>query len=349
MTAIVVTMGPSTDSPESIRRAAELGATAFRFPSSKFAPEILAKKAIQVSEIVRASGVAVELLLDLPGSKTRFTNDDGFALAGLDVVRINYDATPGRRDASPPELGLTGSDVSGQIEAGDTLIVGDGEDALRIETVAADHCLARPLTTGELGRRRGVVIKGKLQPHETFTDRDLAALEMVHDTVFDAVILSFVEAPEAVDRARSTIRARSDRPAPRVVAKVETKRGVDATGAIAERADAILLGRGDLLLEVGEADFYSDQKRVIKSTAAAGKPIIVGTHLLPSLSANWLPNRSELVHLCHLLDKGVDALMLSTETTIGRNPARTIELIAEMRERYETCPNRAIFAGAAAS
>ncbi len=335
MSNIIITLGPSTSTKESIERVLVAGADGIRFPASKFSPASLAQRALEIADTARALGCSPDLYLDLPGSKTRFTNNDGFDLAGLSRVRVNFAATAADRDAELPEIGLTGTQMGQLLEPGDVMVVGDGEDALRVTEMAADHCVAEPLTQGVLGRRRGVVVQGKVPPVTALTDDDVAALAALPATIFSAVILSFVESPDTIAQAKAIMaKSGAGGPLPAIVAKIETKLGAEAVGEIAEAADAVLLGRGDLLLDVGELDFYDVGKSVIKETDRRGRPVIVGTQLLNSLSGSWLPNRSELAYVSHLLEKGIDGLLLSQETTIGHQPVRTIELLRQLTARY---------------
>ncbi|MFF1659159.1 pyruvate kinase [Streptomyces sp. NPDC058255] len=335
MTHIVITLGPSTTTKESIQRVLKAGVDGIRFPASKFSPEELAVRAVEVDAIAREMGCRPDLYLDLPGSKTRFSNDDGFDLRGLPRVRVNFAATPADRDAELPELGLTGAGFSRPLEPGDVMVVGDGEDALRVTEIAADHCVAEPLTSGVLGRKRGVMVRGKMPPVTALTEQDAAALAKLPGTIFSAVILSFVESAATIAQAQKIMEtAGGGRPLPGIIAKVETRSGVQAVTEIAKAADVVLLGRGDLLLDVGEIDFYDAGKAVLKEAAKTGAPVIVGTQLLNSLSNSWLPHRSELAYVSHLLEKGVDGVLLSTETTVGRQPVRTVELLRELMDRY---------------
>jgi pyruvate kinase len=333
MTKVIVTIGPSSESPEDAQKIIKQGANSFRFPASKVPAAVLAEQAVMVANLARDAGVELDLLLDLPGSKSRLTNHDGFLLAGIDRLKINYAPVAADRDAELPELGISGLDLSGVIDVGDILVLGDGEDALKVERTNDDHCIAVPLSTGELGRRRGITVQGKRQGNVSLTETDLDNLAMAASSAFTGVIISFVEDAETVRRARAAMADRSENP-PVVIAKVETRAGAEGTTEIAEAADAVLLGRGDLLLDCGEIDFYDLSKEVIKATQKLGKPIIVGTQLLPSMSGSWLPNRSELAYVSHLIEKGVDGLMLSFETTIGRQPARTTGLLKSLIARY---------------
>jgi pyruvate kinase len=324
-----------TDDVASAREVLRLGCDAFRFPASKFDAAVLAEQAAGFAAMAAEESADVEFFLDLPGSKVRLTNNDGFLLAGLDRVRIDFAPTPADRAAEVPVLGVTGASF-GPLEPGDVLVTGDGEDAMVVEEAQSDHCMVRPLTSGELGRRRGITVIGKATAHQSLTERDLAALAAIGDTVFSAVILSFVEDAATVVQARQQmLSARpSRRPLPAIVAKIETRRGAANLGDIAGEADAILLGRGDLLLDVGEVDFYDVGREVMKNTPKTGRPIIVGTQIMASLSDSWLPNRSELAYACHLIEKNVDAIMLSFETTIGRQPHRTVEILTHLIDRY---------------
>jgi pyruvate kinase len=190
-----------------------------------------------------------------------------------------------------------------------------------------------------IGRLRGAVVSGKVPRADAITDSDAAALRIAPSTVFSAVILSFVESASVVEQARNLMRESGRDDLPAVVAKVETRAGVEAVADIARTADAILLGRGDLLLEAGEIDFYALTRDVIKTAIDLSCPVIVGTQLLNSLSNSWLPHRSELAYVSQLWEAGVDGLMLANETTVGAHPVRTVEMLSRLRSRYAPSPD----------
>lgn len=146
--SLIVTAGPAILGPENLREAIGAGASAVRISASKYPPGEIAQIADAVVAAARALDREVDLLLDLPGSKIRFTNDAGFALAGAEQVRVWYQPVPTRRESPVPEIGISGADLGAVIEPGDILIAGDGDDALRVESVADDHCVAHPLTSG---------------------------------------------------------------------------------------------------------------------------------------------------------------------------------------------------------
>lgn len=339
MPNIIVTFGPSSMEPGVAERLMHAGADAFRFPASKVPVEELARQAAEIAALAEKAGRPQDLLLDLPGAKSRFTNDIEFPLTGIQRIRVDFAPTPSDEHAAVPRLGLSGNDIGHLLEAGDVILVGDGEDALRVDEILDGHCLTTPLTRGMIGRRRGVVISGKVPRATALTDSDAAALRTVPSTVFAAVILSFVESASVVEQARTLMRESGRQDPPAVVAKVETRAGAQAVADIARTADAILLGRGDLLLEAGEVDFYALCRDVIRTAADLSCPVIVGTQLFNSLSDSWLPHRSELAYVSQLWEAGVDGLMLANETTVGVHPVRTVEMLSTLRSRYAPSPD----------
>jgi pyruvate kinase len=336
MTSLIATMGPALLSPQTLHDAVARGVSAIRFSASKFSSDELAAQAERTAGIGAALGRPLDLLLDLPGAKTRLTNEDWFSLAGVERLRVLFGPAPARRDLPLPEIGTTGMAIAPYIEPGDVLVLGDGENALLVESCTADGCVTRPLTHGDVGRQKGISLHGKPQAYQALGDAEYTALKGLGDSVFSGVIVSFVEDPDTVEEVRSLIgEAPADgRPAPAVIAKIETRAGAERAAEVARSADGVLLGRGDLLLDAGELDFYDLGRKVMKETQKAGRPIIVGTQLIPSLSDGWLPNRSELAYLSHLVEKEVDGLLLATETTVGSAPLRTVELVTALIERY---------------
>lgn len=334
MTGIMTTIGPNSEQLDVVEELIELGVTSFRFPASKMSPEDLAAQASDVKAIGDRKGVDLCLVLDVPGSKARLTNLDGFPVDPGQRIRIQFDPVP----AQPPAtLGVDGAGLAGHVEAGDVLVVGDGEDAFAVLEVDSEGMDVRALTAGVLGRRRGVVILGKHRG-VCLTDEDRRTLRFLPSTCFHAAILSFVEAKDQVAAAREILGDASPamRPPLGVMAKIETSAGCDEAQVIADAADAVMLGRGDLLLSVGERAFYRRALDVERAALAADRPLVVGTQIFTSLSGSWLPNRSELSYACELIARGVAGIMFSFETTVGMSPRRSVQLLAELIDEYGT-------------
>ncbi|MFF0745864.1 pyruvate kinase [Streptomyces sp. NPDC004111] len=342
MTRIVVTTGPACASDETLRALLKAGADAFRFPASKTSVAALAQQAVRVRALAEDLGRPVQLLLDLPGAKPRLTNDAYLDLSSVTELRLRFDGSAACVDGPVPVLGVAGTDPGDPLPGvGDVLLIGDGEDALRVTGHTADTCTAVPLTGGVIGRRRGIALPRTGRPGRahTLTPHDLNALRSAPRGVFDAVVLSFTESPGLLALARTVLAETAPGgPRPQLIAKVETAAGAAAADAIAAAADGILLGRGDLLLDTGPVEFHAACRRVLDAGRAAGCPVDVGTQLLTGLDAGWLPHRSELAHLAALLTEGVGGLMLAEETAAAADPVRAVALLDALRDRYAPTP-----------
>ena len=333
MTHVVATVGPACSSPEVLGDLLKAGVDVFRFTASKTPVTRLVTLAGVVRDLAADLDLPVELLLDLPGAKPRLTNDAYLDLAGVTELVLRFDGGPSEVTGPVPVLGVSG--LGDPLpEVGDLVVVGDGEDALRIVGQADGSCTAVPLTAGVVGIRRGLSFPGARRAgdaHE-LTPHDIAGLRALAGSPFDAVVLSFAESADLVDQARVVLRESGQRRA--VVAKIETAAGAAAADEIARAADGILLGRGDLLLDTGPIEFHAACRAVLDAGRTTGRPVLVGTQLLTSLAAGWLPHRSELATVSELLEEGVAGLMLSEETAGFADPVRAVTLLNGLRDRY---------------
>ncbi|BCY09817.1 pyruvate kinase [Actinoplanes sp. L3-i22] len=335
MTRIVATVGPACSSEAGLTDLLKAGVDQFRFTASKTPVARLIPLAETVRRLAGDLGREVELLIDLPGAKTRLTNDDYLDLAGVTELVLSFDGRPGQPAGPTPTLGVDGRDARDPLPGiGDIVVVGDGEDALRVVAVGLDSCTVTPLTRGVLGIRRGVQFPGATRAGG-FTGYDLDGLRAVAGGPFDAVIISFAESAGQVEQARALLRQSAA-----VIAKIETGAGARAAAEIAGAADGILLGRGDLLLDTGVIEFYAAYRRVLDAAHAAGCPVLVGTQLLTSLAAGWLPHRSELAHVSALIEEGVAGLMLAEETAGADDPVRAVALLDDLRGVYAPAATR---------
>jgi pyruvate kinase len=344
MTRIVATVGPACSSKEALTDLLTAGVDLFRFTASKTPVAELISLAGTVRLLAADLGREVELLIDLPGAKTRLTNETYLDLAGVGEVMLRFDGGPAEPSGPAPTVGVDGRDADDPLpEIGDIVVIGDGEDALRVVGRDAVSCTTVPLTRGVIGIRRGVRFPGARSAARagSFTPYDADGLRAVADGPFDAVVLSFAESADLVERARTLLSEAAPRgPRPAVIAKIETTAGTVAAAEIAAVADGILLGRGDLLLDTGVIEFHAACRRVLDAAHAAGCPVLVGTQLLTSLAAGWLPHRSELAHVSALIEEGVAGLMLAEETAGAADPVRAVALLDDLRGVYAPAADR---------
>ncbi|WP_082554553.1 pyruvate kinase [Aeromicrobium sp. Root495] len=336
MTLIVATLGPGTATADDWRAVLLAGADVLRFTASKSSVEDLAAQAIQVRATAASMSLDPELVLDLPGSKPRLANTELLDLGAVSTLDLLRDPAPQGASPGGPRIGVTGLGPSARLERGDVLLVGDGEDALEVVEVLTDGWRVRPLTTGTMGPRRGLAWPNESVRNESLTERDLAALRLLPSSPFDAAVISFVESAETMMTARRALGPVVEGTPRRLVAKIESRAGILALDAVAEASDAILIGRGDLLLDSGVLDLHQLVDGVLARIGELPCPVVVGTQLLTSLQDGWLPHRSELSFVCDAMSRGVSGLMLAEETAASREPARAVELLDALRGRYST-------------
>ncbi|SDG83560.1 pyruvate kinase [Lentzea fradiae] len=332
MTTMYATIGPATRAPETMTALVRLGVTGFRFSASKFGVAELAAQAADAEAAGRAAGRSVELLLDLPGAKIRFTNADSIDLGATPRFRVSYALKPTGEDDGLPDVGLSDPGLGDVISPGDVLLIGDGEIAARVISASGTHCVAEALEGGLLGPRKGVWVTGRSRRLPASSpDEDLALLDGLTSSAFTGAIVSFAENAAVLEPVRARWGGRS---ANSVMAKVETRAGVAAVAEVAGAADSVLVGRGDLLMDSGVLDFHALCSAAVRECRRLSVPVVVGTQLLSGMQSSWLPLRSELSYLCGLLESGVDGLLLTTETTFGRDPLGAAGLMADLIARY---------------
>ena len=333
---IMASVGPNFRDIELVDAMLCLGVTRFRFALSKGPVAQQERMAITLHERARVLGIRpeIQLFVDVPGGKPRTDNPEPLPLAAGQLIRLSLDEP--RRPGC--DLGVRGWPLDhgpSPIRPGEVLILGDGELALEVREGFTDVLEAFALREGVLGPHRGVAIAGRHLPTQSLTDADRRTLASIDASLFSGLIASFVERPGDLQQVRACL-APGDRERFNIFAKLETRAGIEAPPNTWTGADAVLVGRGDLLLDVGEVEFKSAIDSAIDRLRLLGLPVIVGTQLLTTMSDNWLPHRSELAELSRLIAGGVDGLLLANETTVGKAPLRVVELLNRLIERYTT-------------
>lgn len=327
MTELMVTIGPSTEGETTLEQLLNLGVCQFRFAASKLKIDALYQQAERVRAVARRRGANVQAWLDLPGTKPRLD----MAATGTTLVAGSHLHIAFGHGAGQADLRVLGMDADQmQIAPGDVLVIGDGEQAVETSALRDGGIDTVVLAGGKLGKAKGIAVVGKPVRHASLSPGDEAMLEQLAGGPFTGVIVSFCETAADIHAARGLLTDASVR----LIAKIETVAGAHNARAIAAVADAVLLGRGDLLLDSGPIEFHACCEQVLTQARAVGTPVYVGTQLLSSLSTMWLPHRSELSCLSQLIADGVDGLMLANETSTGNAPLRTVAMLGELVRRY---------------
>lgn len=334
---IIVTMGPSIKDAEVIEELIRVGATGFRFPFAKETPQWQIDKAQRVRSVANRLKKEVQLIMDLPGSKPRTLNDNPMEFQKDERISIPlatelYSDTEGSSTVIP----ISETERFLSIRNGDTIVFGDGEIAFIVEKVTETHITARALIPGLLGTRRGLTIEKDASVYQSISEKDDEYILLNSEFKFDCIWVSFVKTSEEIEYVRNKLRQilREDSTSTRICAKIETREAVRNVEQIIKGVDCVLVARGDLALQTGLEDFYAAQEKIIKTAKSLAKPVIVGTQLLETVARYWTPNRAELSDVCAILSSGVNGLLLSAETTIGKDPIRTVTIAKKLADRY---------------
>lgn len=310
-TKLVCTLGPA--SIDRIPALIEAGMNVARLNFSHGTEAEHRRAAATVRRSAAALGRSVALLADLPGPKVRLGElvHGSVTLRNGSRLLIRGDDAPGDESA----VSTSHSTLAADLEAGDRVLLADGAVELRV--VASGEMLETEVVRGGTVRSgAGVNIPSERLTLPAITDGDRRALEVALSMGVDLVAQSFVRRADDLMLLRSLL----GRHRVSVVAKLETRAAVEDLEAILTRADAVMVARGDLGVEIPYEEIPLVQKRIVAMAVAAGRPVIVATQMLESMTAHTRPTRAEASDVATAVLEGVDAVMLSAETAIGRHP-----------------------------
>ncbi|MSP52199.1 MAG: pyruvate kinase [Alphaproteobacteria bacterium] len=330
-TKIVATLGPASSSPEVIRKLFDAGADVFRLNFSHGKHEDHKATHAIIREIEARSGRAIAILTDMQGPKLRigsFVNDAVMLTVG-DKFRLDLDESLGDQRRAP----LPHPEILAAIKEGTDLLIDDGRVRLRLEKVGADFIEGIVTVGGKLTNRKGVNVPGAVLPISPLTKKDRRDLDYALELGVDWIGLSFVQRPEDIDEARARIGTRAG-----IIAKIEKPAAIDRLSDIIERADGIMVARGDLGVELPLEEVPGLQKRIVRAARSAGKPVIIATQMLESMVRSPTPTRAEISDVATAVYDGADAVMLSAESAAGEYPVEAVETMDRIARQVERDP-----------
>ena len=221
-------------------------------------------------------------------------------------------------------------------DSGDTVRIDNGLINLYVESRDQLGIVCRVLDGGELGSRKHVNLPGVHVNLPTITPKDKADIEFGLENDIDFIAQSFVRSSEDIHAMREILGGKNN---VKVIAKIENQEGVANAQEIATVADGIMVARGDLGIETDIAGLPNLQRELVQTTIRAGRRCIVATHLLESMVEHPIPTRAEVTDVANAVYEGVDGVMLSAETSIGKYPVRAVEQIMAIAETSERFPD----------
>jgi pyruvate kinase len=323
-TKIVCTLGPSTDVGDTLSRLIQAGMSVARINFSHGTQAENGRRMRECREQAAAAGTPVSLLADLQGPKWRIGRFSKGKVQLQPGQEFSLVLEPILGDAH--RVHLPHPDLFAAIEEGDHILLGDGDLELIARHKSGSSILCEVLVGGTLASNKGITVPGRHLPVAPITAKDKADLSFALQVGVDMVAMSFVQRGEDVEQLRALCREAGG-PLPSIVAKIETRAALDNFEAVLNNADAIMVARGDLGLEVSPEEVPLVQKDIIKRCRSAGKPVITATQMLESMMANPRPTRAEASDVANAILDGTDAVMLSGETATGRYPVLAVEMM----------------------
>lgn len=328
---ILATVGPASAAPGNLQLLHEVGVDAFRLNFSHGSHEDHARSIKAIRDIEKSSGNFIAIVADMQGPKIRvgtFENDQ-IELRYGETIKIEASDKLGKDGL----IRLPHPELISALEPGHVLKFDDGKLKVTITETAKAHLMAKVDVPGILKNKKGINVIGAILPMSAMTPKDEIDMRFALSQNVDYIALSFVQTTQDVLEAKAIIKGRA-----RLIVKIEKPSAVDDLEAILKLADAAMVARGDLGVELALEQVPVVQRRIITTARALGKPVIVATHMLESMIDAPTPTRAEASDVATAIYQGADAVMLSAETAVGRHPATAVAIMDRIISAAESDP-----------
>ncbi|HLU61550.1 MAG TPA: pyruvate kinase [Gammaproteobacteria bacterium] len=332
-TKIIATLGPATDQPGVLEKMIAAGVDVVRLNFSHGKPDDHARRIDAVREAARRAGRDVGVFADLQGPKIRIEKfADGFVELE-DGQPFTLDAALDESAGDRDKVGITYKELPQDVVAGDVLLLDDGLIVLQVESVEGARIRCRVQVGGRLSNNKGINRQGGGLSAPALTDKDRNDIRIAADLGVDYVAISFPRDANDLQVARDLVWDAGSRAG--IIAKIERTEAVANIESIVEASDAVMIARGDLAVEIGDAELPGVQKRIIHVARDLNRVVITATQMMESMIHQPVPTRAEVMDVANAVLDGTDAVMLSAETAAGKYPVRVVEAMARVCEGAE--------------
>ena len=321
-------MGPATDKPEMLESLIAAGVDLFRINYSHQTHLEHKERSRALKEISLKRGLEIGLIADLQGPKIRLRRFHN----GVVLLREGAEFTldPALPDAAGDntQVGVTYPALARDVKPGATLLIDDGRITMEVVQVVKTQVRCRVVTGGKLSDNKGINLKGGGLSTGALTRKDRKDLLHGVEIGADYFAISFVSSVADIEQARELLDQAGSNAG--IIAKFERAEALQDATAIIRAADAIMIARGDLGVEIGDAALPPVQKKLIKQAQDLDRPVITATQMMESMIDNTIPTRAEVFDVANAILDGTDAVMLSGETSIGKYPDRVVQAMARI-------------------
>ncbi len=334
-TKIVCTIGPATASYPILEQLYHAGMNLVRLNMSH-ADHADAKKIINwIKTLNRKVQYPIPILLDTQGPEIRTGEiNEPIDLKPGQIVTVSVRGD----DVETSSIHVNYSELVDVLEIGNRMTVDNGLINFEVLDKKGHQLICKVIDGGTLGSKRHVNLPGVRINLPSITAKDRKDIEFGLEHDVDFIALSFVRSAKDVVELRELLESKNKASSVQIIAKIEDQEGVHNVHEIVRAADGIMVARGDLGIETDIADLPNIQRRIVHSSAKWGKRSIVATHLLESMIENPIPTRAEVTDVANAIYEGVDGIMLSGETTIGKYPVRCVEQLDAIAKQTEKWP-----------
>lgn len=324
-TKIVATLGPATDQPGVLEDILRNGVNTVRLNFSHGSADDHRRRASEVRKTARKLGISVAVLGDLQGPKIRIARfkEDKIQLNMGDHFAL--DASLGNNDGDQTQVGIDYKDLPEDCSKGDVLLLDDGRVQLKVLEINGERVETEVIIAGPLSNNKGINRQGGGLSAAALTDKDRRDIKVAADIDMDYVAVSFPRSGADLLEARELLNQAGCRA--EIVAKVERAETVASNEALDEiilACDGIMVARGDLGVEIGDAELIGVQKHIIQRSRELNRFVITATQMMETMIENPMPTRAEVFDVANAILDGTDAVMLSAETAAGKHPVEVV-------------------------
>lgn len=332
-TKIVATLGPATESRESLESLVRAGVDVVRMNFSHGSAEDHKKRADLIRDVSRELGCDVAILGDLQGPKIRIEKfrDGSIELSEGDNFILDVSLASDAGDQQ--RVGVTYKVLIEDVVTGDVLVLDDGRIVVEVTQISGNEIHTKVINGGTLSNNKGINRRGGGLSADALTDKDRKDIHLAAEIGVDYLAVSFPRSADDMNLARGLMEEAGGDAG--LVAKIERAEALECIDSIMEASDVIMIARGDLGVEIGDAELPAAQKSLIKTARKHDKVVITATQMMETMIYNPVPTRAEVFDVANAVLDGTDAVMLSGETAVGKFPEKVVTTMGNVCREAE--------------
>ena len=337
-TKILATLGPSTDEPDVLKGILDAGVNVVRINFSHNNEKEHLARIAQVREYEKENDVFIGVMMDLQGPKIRIASFKSGKIELNNGGQFTLDAGLPESDGDEGSVGLAYKELPNDLSIGNTLLLDDGKIILQVDEISGKKIKTKVIQGGTLSNNKGINLRGGGLSASALTEKDKQDIVTAAKADADYVAISF---PVNADDVRETKRLLEEAGSnASVIAKIERAESLQdqVITEIIQEAAGIMVARGDLGVEIGDPQLPAQQKRLILLARANDRFVITATQMLESMILSPIPTRAEVFDVANAVLDGTDAVMLSAETAIGKNPIKAVKTMSDVCIEAEKSP-----------